>query len=386
MTLEERNKLAMDGQKRDEEIRESERQKQEAERQFKALQMKVLGLASESLIGEDEDATVLDPSVIIARQQEQLRKAEYELKEQKKKEAKLKALQKKMKGAQEKTARQVKAANSEAQSYLKEQASAKQKGKATLDEISAKIRKQREGQLAESHSLAASHTKLVSEALLLETLVMQFLTRNELDQLRAISAGDEYGSFFEVPQLTKCNYDYDERLSDQDYDDESWATRAIGAAAAASPGRRNGKRDKEKDSERKDKKAIEEAEKSAKKYKKIAGKLGSEFKSMKKKIVEPTADALQSMDADKALKLVKTGIDRLNSVLKNVGYSSSSSTSNGKDKKDKKSGKSGKKDKKKRGSKNSSSRKEERDPWDEFNGTGKTLSDEEKEVFEGLGV
>jgi hypothetical protein len=91
------------GEHADEEIRDSERKKMDAERQFKALQMKVLGLASESVIGDHEDATELDPSVIIARQQEQLRKAEYDIKEQKKKQEKLRALQKKLKGEQSKT-------------------------------------------------------------------------------------------------------------------------------------------------------------------------------------------------------------------------------------------------------------------------------------------
>ena len=69
MTLEERNKLALTSQQRDVEIRAAEEKRLEAERQFKALQMKVLGLASGDLIGDDEDGTVLDPTIIIARQQ-----------------------------------------------------------------------------------------------------------------------------------------------------------------------------------------------------------------------------------------------------------------------------------------------------------------------------
>lgn len=191
MTLEERNRLAMDAQQRDKEIAEAERKRVEAEQQFKALQMKVLGLASGSLIGDDEDGTVLDPTVIIARQQEQLRKAEYELKEQKKKEAKLRALQKRMKGAQDKVAQQIRAAKAEAEAHQKSQSAAKSKGKAALEEATRAIRKQREAQLAASKGLVEKHEKSVSDALLMETLVMQFLTRGELDQLRAISAGDE---------------------------------------------------------------------------------------------------------------------------------------------------------------------------------------------------
>eukprot|EP00750_Incisomonas_marina_P021997 INCI4814.3.p1 GENE.INCI4814.3~~INCI4814.3.p1 ORF type:complete len:765 (-),score=167.58 INCI4814.3:2355-4649(-) len=191
MTLEERNRLAMDAQQRDKEIAEAERKRAEAEQQFKALQMKVIGLASGSLIGEHEDGTVLDPTVIIARQQEQLRKAEYELKEQKKKEAKLRALQKRMKGAQDKVAQQIKAAKAEAEAHQKSQSAAKFKGKAALEEANRAIRKQRETQLAASKGLVEKHEKSVSDALLMETLVMQFLTRGELDQLRAISAGDE---------------------------------------------------------------------------------------------------------------------------------------------------------------------------------------------------
>ena len=198
---EERNAVGLAMEAAEARRQEEERERKELETQFQSLQMKVIGLATADVVEHDTNAFEMDPTVIIARQQAKMRKAEFRLKEKKKKQAKLEAARRQMDKKKRRMQEELARLAGDTKDFQKHFDNIKAGLQARVDAIKAEAREREEAHKAEVVALQQDIERRVTDLLLLNTLVSEFLTDAELERIRNNSAIAPNSNTWTLPHL-----------------------------------------------------------------------------------------------------------------------------------------------------------------------------------------
>ena len=197
----ERNAVGLAMEAADARRQEEERERKELETQFKSLQMKVIGLATADVVEQDTNAFEMDPTVIIARQQAKMRKAQFRLKEKQKKQAKLEAARRQMDKKKRRMQEELARLAGDTKDFQKHFDNIKAGLQARVGAIQAEARERKEAHEAEVDALQNDIERRVTDLLLLNTLVSEFLTDSELKRIRSKSALPPNSNTWRLPHL-----------------------------------------------------------------------------------------------------------------------------------------------------------------------------------------
>merc|ERR1719174_1738987 len=192
--LDQRDKLKSELEDKRLSLEEEEKQRAEAERKLKELQTKVLGLSD----GKEAE----DPAVIVARQQKEYRDAQYKLKQQKKKEAKLKSLKKKMAQEQAQVKSKLRSAKQQVQQNQERVDALKTEYAAKLDKIKSELKSSKRKFASERKTLVKqfeSHNRDISFA---NQLAELFLNPSEISKVWERSERDPKTGLWKLPRIT----------------------------------------------------------------------------------------------------------------------------------------------------------------------------------------
>ena len=197
----ERNAMGLAMEAADTRREEEEKERKDLENKFKALQMKVIGLATENVLEKGDNALEIDPSVIIARQQAKMRKAQFRLKERKKKQAKMEASRRQMDKKKRRMQEQLERLAGDAKDFQNHFEEIRLGLQARVDAAKAEARELVEAHKAEVSALNTDIGRRLQDLQLLNTVVAEFLTDRELELVKNKSALSPESNAWTLPHL-----------------------------------------------------------------------------------------------------------------------------------------------------------------------------------------